>query len=150
MSDQPPEKRTEVRRKSDKVERRKDYKDVKLTIDERMRYVERCVRRWLIRGIVGFSLIGITSAIAILGYGYILREQHQAVVEACDNSNIRHDNAIKALKIGSDIDQENAPNEAAKTEIRRRRDVTIGIINGIAPKIDCENPKRVKRVETPK
>lgn len=132
------------------VERRKDYKDVKLTIDERISYVENCIRRWITRGIVGFAIIGITSAIALLGYGYILREQHQAALELCKNANIRHDNAILALKLGSDQDQANAANEAARAEIRRRRDVTIGIINGIAPKIDCENPKPVKRLEPPK
>jgi hypothetical protein len=132
------------------VERRQDYKDVNLTIDERVSFVEQCVRRWIIRGIIGFAIIGITSTLAIAGYGYILREQHEAALELCKNANIRHDNAITALKVGSDLDQKNAPNEAARAEIRRRRDVTIGIINGISPKIDCENPKPVKRLELPK
>jgi len=94
------------------------------------------------KALLGIAIIGLTSAVALGGFAYVLREQNQAQTKACENRNERHDNAINALVTGSNIDQQNAPTEAAKAEIRRRRDVTISLIDAIAPKVDCSDPKQ--------
>lgn len=86
------------------------------------------------------AIIGITSSVALAGFGFILHQQAQERTDACQERNERHDAALKALVEGSDQDQKNAPTEAARAEIRRRRDVTIGIIDGIAPKVRCSDP----------
>lgn len=97
-------------------------------------------------------VIGLTSAVALAGFGYLLYERGKDDKQVCENQNTRHDNAIKALKIGSDLDQKNAPNEAARVEIRRRRDVTISLIDALTPKTDCDDPGGtiVKPIREPK
>lgn len=89
-------------------------------------------------------LIGVVCTLGLSGFGYLLREQQQGALERCQNQNIRHDNAISALIEGSNQDQLSAKTEAARVEIRRRRDVTVGLIDAIAPKTDCDNPVKVK------
>src|ERR1044072_7080553 len=116
-------------------ERRKGYTEIKRTVDERMAYLERRFKHWLVLGLVAFGIIGLASTVALIGYGYVLRQASKDRLEACENRNDRHDNALNALIVGSNQDIENAPTEAAKNESRRRRDVTIGIINGVAPKV---------------
>lgn len=89
-------------------------------------------------------LIGLVCTVALAGFGYLLYEQKQDALDRCENFNIRHDNATNALIAGSNEDQLNAKTEEARVEIRRRRDVTIALIDAIAPKTDCDNPRKVK------
>lgn len=93
-------------------------------------------------------LIGVVCTLALGGFGYLLRVQQQETQEKCRNQNTRHDNAISALIIGSNQDQLNAKTEETRVEIRRRRDVTISLIDAIAPKTDCDNPVKVKPLPT--
>lgn len=118
--------------------------------DEHVERIEGWLHTWCSRVLIGFAIIGFTSAIALAGFGYVLYVEKEKVRDLCEARNIRHDNGITALKIGSDQDQLNAPNEAVRAEIRRRRDVTISLINNIQPKIDCDNPRPVKRLKEPK
>jgi hypothetical protein len=89
------------------------------------------------RILVVVAIIGITSTAGLFGFGFVLREIQLQREEACLDQNLRHDNALTALRMGSDEDIANAPNEAAKDEIRRRRDVTITLIEAVAPELDC-------------
>lgn len=89
-------------------------------------------------------LIGAVCTVALTGFGYLLYEQKQDVQERCENQNVRHDNAVNALVAGSNQDLLNAKTEAARAEIRRRRDVTIALIDAISPKTDCDHPDKVK------
>lgn len=118
--------------------------------DEHVERIEGWLHMWCRRVLIGFAIIGLTSFVALAGFGYVLTQERQRVQELCEARNIRHDNAIIALKIGSDEDQAKAPNEAARAEIRRRRDVTISLIDNVQPKVDCDNPKPVKRLKEPK
>lgn len=94
-------------------------------------------------------LIGMTCVVTLFVFGHLLRQPDQAALERCQNQNTRHDNAISALISGSNQDQLNAKTEEARAEIRRRRDVTITLIDAIAPKeADCSNPKPVKPLPT--
>lgn len=92
------------------------------------------------------AIIGLTSAVALGGFAYLLREQDKRVTELCESRNVRHDNAINELIAGSNQDQMNAKDSISREEIRRRRDVTIGLINAITPKTDCEDPQVAKRL----
>lgn len=89
-------------------------------------------------------LIGLVCTVALAGFGYLLREQQQDFQSRCENQNVRHDNATNALIAGSNEDQLNAKTEEAREEIRRRRDVTIALIDALSPKTDCDNPSNVK------
>jgi len=83
-------------------------------------------------------LIGVTTAVGLVGYGFAIREIQDQRAQSCADQNERHDNAIKALREGSNADIQNSDKLGlSPDEIRRRRDVTIGLINAIAPVQDC-------------
>lgn len=89
-------------------------------------------------------LIGVTSIAGLAGFGYLLNHEKDDRIQQCENQNTRHDNAVYALIAGSNQDQMNAKTDAGKIEIRRRRDVTLGLLDALAPKTDCDNPAPVK------
>lgn len=97
------------------------------------------LRIWIV-----LILIGTVCTVALGGFGYLLYEQKQDAIERCESTNIRHDNAASALIAGSNEDQLKAKTEEAREEIRRRRDVTMFLINAISPKTDCDHPDEVK------
>ena len=68
----------------------------------------------------------------------IQQQRRDSIRDACVAQNKRHDGSVAALVKGSDEDQANAPNEDARKEIRRRRDVTIALLDALAPVQDCE------------
>lgn len=75
-----------------------------------------------------------------------IQENRQAVDLAdCLDQNKRHDDTVAALRAGSDVDIENAKTKAGKQEIARRRDVTLALIDALAPHQDCE--ARAKQLE---
>jgi len=139
------------RRQLELPDRRKTtYDDLAKRLDAHIANMEARFRRWLIRGLLAFAIIGLASAVGLVGFGLVLSAQNQRTLELCESTNARHDNAINALTIGSNLDQKNAPTEAAKAEIRRRRDVTISLIDAVSPKeADCRNPVKVKVQPTP-
>lgn len=96
-------------------------------------------QRFYRNALIAIAVIGVSSGVALAGFAYVLVQQRNAVKEACANRNEQHDNAINSLIEGSDIDQQNALTEETKAEIRRRRDVTIGLIDAVAPKRDCDD-----------
>lgn len=83
-------------------------------------------------------LIGVTSTLGLVGYGFALREIQQQRTEVCENQNLRNANSRQSLIQAAAEDIENAPTAAMKVEIARRRDVTLGLINAIAPLQDCD------------
>lgn len=97
------------------------------------------LRIWIV-----LILIGLVCTIALAGFGFLLYQQKQDTIERCESTNTRHDNAASALIAGSNEDQLNAKTEEARAEIRRRRDVTMFLIDAISPKTDCEHPDKVK------
>lgn len=110
--------------------------------------IEARFRRWLVLSLIGFAIIGLSAFVALFGYGLVLKSQsdftkdiqqqrREATLATCEDTNRRHDHTVEALTAGSDLDQEHAPDEAARVEIRRRRDVTIALIDALAPKQDC-------------
>ena len=89
-------------------------------------------------------IIGLTSTLGLVGYGFALAEIQDQRREACIGQNARHDAAARALKIASDRDIENAKKnlptsqgQIAVEEIENRRDVTLGLIDALQPKLDC-------------
>lgn len=64
--------------------------------------------RWLTTGLVAFSLIALSSTVALAGFGVLLARQstltneiqmqrYGSVLDACLDQNIRHDKVIKAI-----------------------------------------------------
>lgn len=131
------------------IDRRKNgYREVEAKLDSHAEEIERRFDRWFKWGLVAFSIIAITSGIAIVGYGFVLRSQadftrdiqqqrREATVAACQETNDRNKHTVDALKAGSSVDKANAPDDAARAEIERRVQVTIALINALAPVQDC-------------
>lgn len=127
--------------------RKNTYEALEQRLDEHIDQIGRRFERWFRRGLIAYAIIAMTSAVALAGFGYSLAHEKSKNLQLCENQNTRHDNAITGLMVGSNLDQENATTEAAKAEIRRRRDVTIDIIDSLAPKVNCENPKDLPLIE---
>lgn len=73
--------------------------------------VEVRLARFVNKSLIAFAVIGVTCAISILGFGFVLKQQHdtsndiqrqrfEALVYACNQQNDRHDRTIeKANKL---------------------------------------------------
>lgn len=68
----------------------------------------------------------------------IQEQRKDSIRRACEESNKRNEDTSTALTVAAGEDIQNAPNMAAQEEIRRRRDVTLALIDLIAPKRDCD------------
>ncbi len=124
--------------------RKHTYQQLEDRLDKHIDAIEERFERWFKRGLIAFALIGLATATALGGFGYLLYDQKQDALAACENVNVRHNNAINALIAGSNEDQLNAKTPEARLEIQRRRDVTIGLIDAVLPVTDCANPDKVK------
>ena len=134
---------TEDRRRLTLPDRRKNtYEALERRLDLHIQAIEDRFQRWFIRGLVAFAIIALCSTAALVGFGLNLNQikdnRRLFVRSYCETTNARHESATTALTVGSNEDIAKAPNEAAANEIRRRRDVTLALIDAIAPVEDCE------------
>lgn len=121
-------------------------------LDELSQHAERIearLRRFFFRALLAFAVIGVTSAGALFGFASVLRayndvgsqiqNQRKAYVrETCQDTNDKHRKAVSALVTGSSADIAAATSEAEKNDIRRRRDVTLALLDAIAPVQNCQ------------
>lgn len=142
---------------------RREYDDANAKLDAHIQENDARLRRFFIGALIAFSIIGLACTGSLIGFGIVLHAQQQtadqltelveqnkqftadiqkqrrsSIIEGCSTQNARHDGALKALTEGSDLDQKNAPDEATRAEIRRRRDVTIALLDALAPVEDCQ------------
>lgn len=70
--------------------------------------LEQRLNRFFIKALAAFAVIGLTSAIALLGFGLVLKAQarvsrqiqqqrYESLMIACESTNERHDNVIKKI-----------------------------------------------------
>lgn len=111
-------------------------------LTEHAERLEDRLSRFFSKALVAFAVIGMISAISIFGFGVVLREfqnQRKAFVRiTCEDQNERHDNTTDKLTKLAQADIDSRKTEAGKEEVRRRRDVTIGLIDALAPHQDCD------------
>lgn len=138
---------TDDRRMQIPDRRKHTYEALEAHVDENIGEIRSDFHRWFVRGLIAFAVIGIAVAMALAGFGYLLDREADTNRRLCENQNVRHDNGTTVLMVGSNLDQKNAPNEATRAEIRRRRDVSLGIIDMVAPKVNCKNPGEVKLIQ---
>lgn len=144
-------------------ERRKEYTGLEERLDTHAEVLEKRLSRFIIKALLAFAAIGLLTAVALFGFGLVLDKQSStadrltAVVEAnrqtaieiqnqrkdsirsaCELTNKRHNDTTKALIIGAGADINSRKTEAGKKEVRRRRDVTLGLINALVPKQNCD------------
>jgi len=68
----------------------------------------------------------------------IQQQRKDSIRNSCEETNTRYIGSRDALIKGSDEDQKNAANEAARVEIRRRRDVTLALLKALQPYKNCD------------
>lgn len=81
-------------------ERRKGYKEIAKTIDERMSYLEKCFQRWLRLGLIAMSITGTATFIALLGFGAVLathQGQNNEIRKLAISANTQADEAVNAV-----------------------------------------------------
>lgn len=143
--------------------RRHGYSELEEKLDNHAQDLEDRLQRFITKALVGFAVIGLTSALSIFGFGLVLSEQAKtsdrlaelvienkktadaiqrqretSIREDCQHTNKRHDDTFAKLILLSKQDENSRKTQAGKIEVRRRRDVTLGLIEALAPKQDCE------------
>lgn len=68
----------------------------------------------------------------------IQKQRKDSIRSSCEETNARYIGSRDALIKGSDEDQANAPDAAARKEIRRRRDVTLALLKALQPFKNCD------------
>lgn len=130
-------------------ERRKGQQELVEHFDEHADSIEARFQRFVKKALIGFAVIGLTSALALIGYGFVLREQGKIVADIqtqrenslrslCEDQNKRHDDTSKKLTDAAAKDEAARKTEAGKAEVRRRRDVTLALIDALSPHQDCD------------
>lgn len=142
---------------------RRNSDTIGLELDAFVEQTNRRLRRIFIGALVAISVIGLATTVSLIGFGIVLRQQQRTqdqlaiVVKQnqktardiqnqrkdtirtnCEQTNARYTGTRDALKKGSDLDQKNAPNAAARKEIRRRRDVTLSLLRVLSPFRNCD------------
>lgn len=121
--------------------RKHTYAALEKRLDTHIDEIALHLRKWLRRGLFAFAIIGLACAAALFGFGYVVHDLRTTRAnftrDNCTATNSRHDNTYNALVAAAQTDQDNAPNEAAREEIRRRRDVTLALIDALAPHQNC-------------
>jgi hypothetical protein len=79
-------------------ERREGYAELADKLDGHVAEIEARFSRWFRAGLMIVTIIGLTSAVALVGFGFALREIQQQRREVCVSQNRRHDATLERLK----------------------------------------------------
>jgi hypothetical protein len=127
--------------------RQDEYHALNTKIDERFEALTNRFARFITKALMAFTVIGLTSAIALLGFGLVLRregrntddiqkQRRESILIACRDQNIRHDNTVIQFRRIAATATANNPKQAK--QIRRNIEANLKIIDAIAPKQDCD------------
>lgn len=128
---------------------RREYDSANEKLDAHIEENDRRLRRFFIGAMIAFSIIGLACTISLIGFKITLDEiqdtRKDFVRSNCISQNEQHDNTYKALQAAAQHDITQAENDETTSqgkvtadEIRSRRDVTLGLIDALRPKQDCE------------
>lgn len=119
----------------DGPERREGYEELAAKLDAHALEIEKRFTKWFRAGLVIVAVIGLSSAIALFGFGYALREIQQQRRDVCNSQNNRHDNAIKQFR--REAARAIIENPELENRIRSSFEGNLRIINALIPKQDC-------------
>jgi hypothetical protein len=127
----------EERRRLELPDRRKNtYKLLEQRLDEHFGYLQALLTKWIKRGLIAYAIVAVACALALLGYGIILKEiQHQRH-QVCTNQNERHDRSLRLFEVAAAQLAREHPEQA--DQIRENREFNIRIINSLAPRQNCD------------
>lgn len=72
------------------------------------RELQEQIHKWIVRGLIGFGIIGLACAISLVGFGILLTKQgnttnniqnqrYNAFLDSCEDTNTRHDNVVAKI-----------------------------------------------------
>jgi hypothetical protein len=127
--------------------RQNTYEALEKKLDGHISAIEEKFDRWFRRGLIIMAFIGLCCAAAIGGtwiaLGEIQDTREEFVRSQCESQN-KHNKDTSAQLIGlAALDEKRRKTEAGKEEVRNRRDVTLALIEALAPKQDCDFLVRV-------
>lgn len=117
MSEEAPERRSSpgLRELVDNVEElsfgiitQKGYRELEGKLGKHADKIEERFHRWFLAGLIAFSIIAITSAGALTGFGVLLTKQgnltnkiqqqrYDSLLDACLDQNARHDDVVSKI-----------------------------------------------------
>lgn len=129
------------RRKLDLPDRRQHtYEELAQKLDDHTVEVERRLHRFFKKALFIFAVIGITSAVALLGFTIVLGEikktRRDFVEATCKEQNQRHDKTIAKFKSAAAESIKRFPKFAEQIEASVKDNLEI--IDALAPKRDCK------------
>lgn len=129
--------------------RKEDYDQLDQKIDERFNGLTTRLARFISKALWGFAVLGIACAIGLFGFGVVLhreglnaneiqKQRKATILRACNEQNDQHDDTYNQLVALAKADEAQRKTEAGKREVRRRRDVTLALIDALAPHQNCK------------
>lgn len=125
------------------------YEDLVKELHMHADRLEQRLHRFFTGCLIAFSIIGVATSISLVGFATVLSQRDETfaaiqeqrrnfVRQDCLEQNARNAETKAALIVGSDADIRDAPSKAAADEVRRRRDVALGLIDALAPRRNCD------------
>lgn len=132
------------------------YKELEDKFNNHAEDIQQRFRRWFILGMVAFACVALTSSAALVGFGFLLSKQSEttdeiqsqrkaAIRTSCEDQNERHDRTTDGIRRAANFAIKQHPERAE--EIRQNTQVSIGLIDLLAPHQDCD--ALVKRATEP-
>jgi hypothetical protein len=133
MTDKPPDN---GRRQMGLPDRRQNtYDALEKHLDEHLTAIENQFSKWLKRGLIAFSIMGLVCTLALVGMTFAIREIQNQRYDNCVAQNERHDNTLAELKTAEDDAIAKHPELAS--QIKEGQAANEKIINAVAPRLDC-------------
>lgn len=118
------------------------YEALERRLDAHIHKIEARFQRWFLLGLIAFALIGLTSTAALIGFGinlHNIKENRELFVRnECETTNKRNKDTSQGLILAAQEDIEHRDTAAGKLEVQRRRDVTLALIDLLAPLQNCD------------
>jgi hypothetical protein len=128
--------------------RKHGYKELEEKLDAHACEIKDQLATFIRRGLIAFGVIGLFTALALLGYGYLLREQHRttdliqdqrrdSILRGCQDQNARHEKTLSVLDQVIAKVLKTKPPDGVKKQLAVSRANNVLLIDALAPKQDC-------------
>jgi hypothetical protein len=125
------------------------YNELKNKIQKMAEKNEARLHRWLVLGLAAFVIVGLSSTAAIVGLTILLGKQKHVTTEIqaqrkdtirknCQDQNKRHDRTLARLDTAEKNAEKHAKTLRRKMKIRNNTEISIGLIDALAPRQNCK------------
>lgn len=125
--------------------RKNTYRELEKRVDRHLDAMEVRLHRFFMKALAIFAVIGMTSAIALFGFGINLRQIKETrkdfVYDSCTAQNKRHDNTVNQFYMVAADYKKKHPKEAALIDESVKSNLQL--IDSLAPKQNCKKLSEV-------